>query len=261
MAANVSIKSVIPEAQEILAESSQLMGVFRDVSKYAIKGASTVSYPKVTARSGQSKSLTASFTQNDAAYGEDSIALSTVLGDAFGVNLHQEEQNVLNALEDSTRETLRAMGMKADEAIYAALLAATTTAVAPTADMYADVVDLAKDLDLAKVPASDRFLLVSPADYAKLLKTKDFVRFDGVGNGAIIASGKVGMILGFTVVKSNTITTSIACHKNAMAWAIQGDIKMVVQPDALGHKNIYSISEIFGCSATQAGNWSVKLSA
>lgn len=265
MATKISIASVIPEHQLILAESAKLLATVTDVSKYAIKGSSTVNYPTLAARSGQAIGLTASFTNNDANYGDEILALDQKLGDAFSVNIHVERQNVLNNLEDSTKETLRAMGLQADAAVYAALIAGLQTAgenVVATADMYADLVDIQKKMNDNKVPMSDRYFWCNTADYAKLLKTKDFVRFDATGNGAPITEGVVGMILGFKVVLSTAVSgDSVALHSKAVAWAIQGEPVMLESVDALATKIQYSISEVFGCKVTQSGAFAVRYGA
>lgn len=265
MATFIAIQSVIPEHQTILAEASKILATLTDVSSYAIKGSSSVNYPTLAARTAQDIGITASFTQNDANYGDEILLMNKKIGDGFGVNIQQEKQNMMRNLEDSTKETLRAMGLKMDEVVYAALIAALQTSgenVVPTSDMYADVVDLAKVLDLAKVPSEDRYLLVGPTDYARLLKTKDFVRFDAVATGNAITSGAVGQILGFTVVKSTAVSgDSVAYHKKALAWAIQGETIMLEQVDALGTKMIYSISDLFGAKATQGGAFAVRLGA
>lgn len=261
MATKISIVSVIPEHQLILAESAKIGATMNNVSKFAIKGASTINYPTMAARSGQSIGLTASFTSADANYADEILNLDAKLGDAFAINVHVERQNILNNLEDSSKETLRAMGLQADAAIYAALLASVAAITVPqTADMYADVVDLQKKLNDAKVPMSDRYLLVNTTDWAKLLKTKDFVRFDATGSGAPISDGVVGMILGFKVVLSTVVTgDSIAYHSKAVSWANPEEPIMLESIDPLGTKIQYSISQVFGCKANQAGAFAVRL--
>lgn len=265
MATKISLQNIIPEHQQILAESGKLLATLTDVSKYAIKGSSSVNYPTLAARSGQSIALTASFTNNDANYGDEVLSLDKKLGDAFSVNVHAERQNMLNNLEDSSKETLRAMGVQADAEVYAALIAALASAgenVVKTSDMYADLVDIQKKMNDNKVPMAERFFAVSSTDYATLLKTKDFVQFQSTGNGQPIVEGVIGRILGFNVVLSTVVSgDSVAYHKKAVAWAIQGDPIMLEAIDALGTKVQYSISEMFGCKVTQSGAFAVRYGA
>lgn len=265
MATKISIASVIPEHQTILAESAKLLSTIKDVSKYAIKGSSTVNYPTLAARSGQSTTLTGSLSNNDANYGDEILALDVKLGDAFSVNVHVERQNMMNALEDSAKETLRAMGVQADTAVYTALTAALQTPgenVVKTSDIYADLVDIQKKMNDNKVPMQNRFFWANTADYAALLKCKDFVQYQSTGDGSPIVEGVVGRVLGFQVVLSTVISgDSIALHSNAVAFAIQGEPVMLESVDALATKIQYSISEVFGCKATQSGAFAVRYGA
>lgn len=265
MAVKISIQNVIPEHQLILAESAKLAATLNNVSKYAIKGASTINYPTLAARSGQSIALTDSFTSADNNYADEVLSLDKKLGDAFAINIHLEGQNVLNSLEDASKETLRAMGVQADAAIYAALIADLQTSgenVVPTSDMYADLVDIQKKMNDNKVPMSDRYFAVNTADWAKLLKTKDFVRFDATGDGSPIVEGVVGMILGFKVILSTVVSgDSVAYHKMALSWGNPEEPKMLETIDALGTKAQYSISQVFGCKSHQSGKLAVRYGA
>lgn len=260
MAVVVSMQEVIPQHQEILRAGSKLLALTRDVSSYAVKGASSINYPTLAKRTAQTKALNGTFDVNNASYGDDILSLNQKIGDAFDVEQHQEKQNKLRSLEDNSKNTLAAMGEDIDKKIYIALRAATVgDYVVPTSDFYADVVDMAKKLDDAHVPQTGRILMVSSADYAKLLKTKDFVRFDGVGQGANIQSGVVGEILGFKVVKlivdladqDDTAQQSIAWHTNGVITAIQGETLLMSSAIPESTKMRYSISDLFGCKCVQ----------
>lgn len=255
MAVAISLVSLIPEHQEILAASSKILAATRDVSSYAVKGSSSINYPTYAARSAQTENLDGTFDINAVNYGNDSLSLTQKIGDAFEIEQHQDKQNAMKALEDTSREVLKAMGRDCDAKIYAALIAACQASgrnVVATSDMYADMVDLAKKLDDANVPSEDRFFIANTADYAKLLKTKDFVRFDGVGTGQAIKSGAVGEILGFTVLKTTIASgDSVAYHKSGVVSAIQGETLMMSANVPESTKIKYSISDLFGCKVLQ----------
>lgn len=260
MAVKVSIDQVIPEHQEILRQGSKILGLVRDVSRYATKGAKSINFPTLAKRTAQTEALTGTFDVNNANYGDDVLDLDAKIGDAFDIEQHQEEQNILNSLEDNSRNVLAAMGEDMDKKIYIKLRAATEGSYhVPTSDFYADVVDMAKKLDDNHIPQTGRVLWVSSADYAKLLKTKDFVRFDGRGDGDAIKSGVVGEILGFQVVKAivdladqtETTQQTIAFHTNGVVAATQGNTLMMMASIPESTKNRYSISELFGTKVLQ----------
>jgi hypothetical protein len=258
----ISLAVIIPDYELVLAQASKLIACVTDVSQYAVKGASTVSYPKLSPRTAQNKAIGASFNSVGQSTSLDVLNLDKVLGDAFPVNIHSEQQHILNTMESSTKEILRAIGLEMDNVIYAAILAASAAIkVTPTADIYNDLVDLGAVLDAAKVPSEDRFFWANAADYAKLQKSKLFIPFNVQGANSI-ASGVIGTCAGMTIVRSTAISgVSVALHKAACAWAVQGDMVMFSQPDALAHSTIYSLSEIFGCKATQSGVFAALLSA
>ena len=126
MAANIDINIVIPEHQVILDQIPSVLQTISDVTKFVIKGASSVDFPTLAARAGQNKGITVAFDSNPANYGNDSFNLDEKLGDFFPVNLHQEKQNVLNNLEDSSRETLKAIAKQADSSAVSKMIAAAT---------------------------------------------------------------------------------------------------------------------------------------
>ena len=266
MASKISIQSVVPEHQLILQESVKIINTLTDVSKYALaKGAATINYPTLAAGSAEAIAIGASFTDDDANYADEILSLDIKLGRSFKVNVHAEQQNAMNAVEDSTKQALLHMGLKADASCYAALLASVQAAgenVPKTSDMYADLVDIQKKMNDNKVPMTNRFLLVNTTDWATLLKTKDFVQFQSTGSGQPIVDGVIGRILGFQVVLSTVVSgDSIAYHSNALAYAFQGNPIMLENVDTNGTVVKYSVSEMFGCKATQGGNLAVRYGA
>ena len=256
MATFIDINVVIPQHQEILDRKASVLPTLRDVSKYAVKGASSVDFPTLAPRAGQSIALGGSFTVNNANYGNDSFLLNEILGDAFSIDLHQEEENILNNLEDSSRETLHSIAKQADASCISKMItAATLMAGAPSASLYDDLVDMAKLLDDADVPAEDRYVAVTNADYAVLSKEiKDFIRFN------TDKSGVVGEILGMKVVRCTAaeLSQTMVYHKNAVAYCWHGTTKFIEEPSATAVSQTYSISRKFGAKAVQSGAMIVK---
>ena len=78
-----------------------------------------------------------------------------------------------------------------------------------------------EDLDTKDIPASGRYLAISPAIKSRMLKVPNFVRADGIGYGTAIEQATFGEILGFTVVVSNALTagTAVAYHRSGFAFA------------------------------------------
>jgi hypothetical protein len=74
-------------------------------------------------------------------------------------------------------------------------------------DFYATAVTAGKNLDLQNVPRSGRFMVVTPAGYAKLLTDTKFTQASDLGD-SVVVSGSVGRVAGFDVLISNNIVNS-----------------------------------------------------
>jgi hypothetical protein len=254
MAKNIDIEVVLPEYQVILSEKVTVLPTLTDVSQFVVKGGSSVNYPTLANRDGQrvTGAGTSFAAGTDANYADDSFDLNQKCGDVFAVNVHLEEQNKFNALQDSTRSTLEAIGKQADRFMIGLLVAGAdgTNNLTPTASLVDDIVDMAKILDDNKVPEEDRFVALTNADMATMRKeVKDFIRYNTDKDGLI------GEIYGIKVVRSNfsELTHSIMYHKKAGAYAWQSAPKML-EGATIGSSSIsYEISRMLGGKCTQAG--------
>lgn len=81
-----------------------------------------------------------------------------------------------------------------------------TVAIHTDADaLYDSVVDLMVKLDQANVPQQDRFLVVSPALYGRLLKLDRFVIAGDTVSASTRTNGFIGEIVGLPVYRSNNL--------------------------------------------------------
>jgi N4-gp56 family major capsid protein len=71
-------------------------------------------------------------------------------------------------------------------------------------DMYATMVEAGEDLDLANVSRGNRWVVMSPKGYSKLLKTDEFIHATAAGD-SVVRTGEVGSIAGFRVYTSNNL--------------------------------------------------------
>ena len=116
-------------------------------------------------------------------------------------------------------KVVEAIGTHSDNADVTLLGAAAQS----SANIYDAFVDARTRLSKMNVPTEGRFALVSPETYALLLKdSTHFVHATQLGD-AVIASGAVGRIAGFTVFEDNTLsagTDFIVGHPN---WCTRVD--------------------------------------
>jgi len=92
--------------------------------------------------------------------------------------------------------------------------------------IYANIVDARTQQSSIGVPTAGRWLLVSPDTYGLLLKSPEFIKASDLGD-AVVQTGAVGKIAGYTVFKDSTLGENVeyvAGHPNWFAvideWAV-----------------------------------------
>lgn len=136
-----------------------------------------------------------------------------------------------------------AIAEKVDNFIAVAMEAGFTQTVGTygTDLTYAVMLEAKQTLDEAKVPMSERYIVVTPKGHTDLLKIDEFIRYDVMGASgqpAPTKTGKVGTLLGSEVYMSqNLVVTagtpvennSFYFHREAYALAMQKEPKFEMQ--------------------------------
>jgi hypothetical protein len=96
----------------------------------------------------------------------------------------------------------------------------TKTAVAAitSANAYSSMVDLRTLMSQAKVPPTARYALVTPAFLGLILKSPEFIKASDLGD-AVVQSGAVGRIAGFTIYEWNDSTPGLQCICGHPGWS------------------------------------------
>ncbi|MSU01403.1 hypothetical protein [Tissierella pigra] len=140
----------------------------------------------------------------------DKIGLAGELIDATV----KEHSDVLAETIDSAVLAKAVAGVKAAHKVGSAT---TKKTIAKVTEAYDYIVDLGTLLGKAKVPATDRFVVVNN-DYLNLLQKDDrFTRNPEVLANGIVANAKIN---GFTVIVSEEVGAGkvVALHKSAMGY-------------------------------------------
>lgn len=212
--------------QKELIENGVIYNSISDFSSWLRPGAAQVSIPRFGSFSVSAKS------ENTASTGQK----LTAAADAIVLTLN----HVWGQIEDAARYEsiidLDAVYMERMASAMANKIEATLEdAVIKTANdiqlsgasnliiTKADIVGAIEDLDNAKVPQSDRYLLISPAQKAAMLNIDDFVLACEVGNSNAISKGAFGQILGLNVIMTTQFASaSEACvyHKSHVGFVL-----------------------------------------
>ena len=113
--------------------------------------------------------------------------------------------------------------------------------------IYGNVVDARTKLSTVHVPTEGRWLLVSPEIYGLLLKSPEFIKASDLGD-AVVQTGAVGRIAGFTVFEDSTLGENveyIAGHPNWFAFIDEWAVPVHVQ-DLNGSSKYIGASAVKG---------------
>jgi len=124
-------------------------------------------------------------------------------------------------------------------------------------DAYELLVELGVALDEVDVPDTERFCIVSPAFHGLMLRDARFVSFGTDRNGETLANGKIGAAAGFTLYKSNQLTTDAsgnatlqAGHPMAATFAQQLLETEAYRPE-LGFDDAVKALHVYGAKVTR----------
>lgn len=95
--------------------------------------------------------------------------------------------------------------------------ALTDTAAITKTNVYEKFVDIRTALSEANVPAERRFALVSPAVFALILKSPEFISASNLGD-TVKQSGAQGRIAGFNIYESNNLSAGVEIIAGHPDW-------------------------------------------
>ena len=107
----------------------------------------------------------------------------------------------------------------------------------------------AQAFDEKNIPAEERYLIVSPAVYYKLVNSDKLLNlFYNPGNNGSYSDGKVQTVAGFTIVKSNNLAvnhvtaTSYPDYSSKYAIDATATVGLFMHPQALGTVKLLDLS-------------------
>lgn len=109
--------------------------------------------------------------------------------------------------------------------------------------MYGIAVKAGQNLDEKNVPRGGRWMVVSPAGYAAMLRDAAFVHATAVAD-QLIRTGEVGSISGFTVYVSNNLVDSSSGSRTAV-WFMYGSTAAITVADQLVKTEAMRLEDAF----------------
>jgi hypothetical protein len=137
---------------------------------------------------------------------------------------------------DAQEALVYAIRLKLENDIIAALLPSTsspdhTIAPASASDLAAaDLGSIRTLLSAAKVPVSNRYLMLAPSYYGDLLSKTQVTSADFVSGGNSAQMGVLSQFMGFQIAEHNLLSADVgyAVHPSAMQLVMQQEIRIKI---------------------------------
>lgn len=254
---------IAPLVQKELAFMAILAKFFTDVSSYAVQGAKTIDFPKLSSftvvnrtegAKGEATALTATL---------DQLALNFNAYVSWIIDAMTLKQSNIPAQLTSAKRAAAAQARYVDTQIIAKIQSICgsfiNTFAAKANATYNNLVDMTTAIEDAHQQVSDCVWLCSTTQKGALMKLDEFKRADVYGVGTI-PSGVIGWILGAPVVVHSGLGADelYLAHKEAIVYGFQSAAAYGEQ-DAIeygvGAKRA-AIDQLFGVGGQQLGELS-----
>jgi len=269
-AASIIQKLVSQIVQQTLIQNSVLIP---SITTYNVpNGADTLKIPRFTALASVPVVEGTCNTTALATVTTDDLVMNINEGIFWAISDKASIQTAIDMSVQLVRDGAKTLSASIDNAIVGELLKASASApdhdifYSGTADDIAigDIVEARRLLNVANVPMTERYLLLSPDAEAQMLKIDNFIHAEKYGSNEPIQNGEIGKVYGFKVLISTSPNLvgnmSIAYHKTAVAYASQMDARFESDRNILCQQTEYALSQLFGVKVLDLGKRQVKMS-
>ena len=256
---NVLITGLV---QRELKAQSKLLPFVTDFSGWAGPGAKSVSIPRLTSFTAQSRTFGVGVDAKALTDAVDTIALTKNKIVRWLEDHRDNYQSTIDFRMEASKRAATAHSRAVDEDIVTALLAgafdnenATSSSAVIGKD---DILSMRGKLLKENAELSRMVLVISVDNEAAMLAIADFVRADAYGNSNI-PTGMIGTVFGVKVVVSNNSSLgakqAIMFDSEALGIAFQQDVQISEQTEnAYGalSKSV-AIDQVYGLNILQDG--------
>lgn len=186
-------------AQRALISNSALLATVRDVSAFAVKGNSQISFPKnTTLFAVEERASGVAGTDQDVDFSKDTMDLSVRAHIQWLIDSDDEIESRLDVQREYIERAAQEHARKVDADLRDEMEAAGITATAGALDQD-KVLEMRRILLRNKANPNNLSMAVSPEDEALLLKIEPFVSAEKYGR-AIVPAGVLGTLYGVNIV-------------------------------------------------------------
>lgn len=253
------------DVQMYLTDEAVILPTITDLTARVSQGRKSVAVPRTSGLGFSNVNQDG----NQATAGGMTVAADTLNLDQF----KEVPEYIFELADEQSRVDLKAAFLDAAPRVYAegieaaiATALAGASAAAPdhilqfseatnTRPSLDDISEAQRLLDEAKVPGTDRWLLVSPAIKQHLVKKTELRDASQAGGNTALSNGEFAQLHGFRIIMSNQIAanTMIAYHRSACAFAMGREIEYIEEPQRSYGREFVSIRGSYGVKILDSG--------
>jgi N4-gp56 family major capsid protein len=242
-----SIANWLPDiwASELISERESNLVLANLVKRYdrdvKSKG-QTVQIPNLSNISANPKVNNTQVTLNAPVEGVEVITIDQYFDSSVLVEDNADAQSAYDTHSEYRKKAGYAIAEEMDKFIATEMTSDFSSVGTYGTDLtYAIFLDAKLALDNAKVPLTERYLVVTPQGHREMLEVDEFIRYDAMGASgqpSAIKTGKVGAILGSEVYMSQNLVVTAGTpvqnnnlyfHRESFGLAVQKGIKVEMQ--------------------------------
>lgn len=262
---------IVAMIQKELIARSKIAPHLTDVSQFAVRGSSSITFPYASSFSVTKKVSGTPVEAKAITYSGDKLELDQHAVIQWIIEKRAQAQSVVDIEQDAAMRAARAHGKDFDATVLTSVAAGfygtnlvTFSGNTNTTMDKNDIIDatvILEGLDFDIEDPSQMVLWISPTQRGEIQKISGFIDASALGQGSPLWTGLVGQILGIPVRSSSIVTTDEAwlIHKDAVTFGFQLGPEYDSQKDLENLGTRYSVDQLYGVKVMQSGKGIVKI--
>lgn len=243
-------------AQKELLAKAVFANYFTNVSQFAVKGAKSISFPKLSAFTVSERSSGGTVDAQAISSTVDTLNLNVPASLKWIIDPNDSIQSTLNWELELISKAAQSHGRYFDQKLRAVVLASATE-VSATGNITRDLVlEMRQYLKKNEADMEQVALFISPAQETELLKIQEFSS-NQVYGAPVNLTGSIGKVFGVNVVVVNALEDGeyFMAEKGAIAYGFQREPSYGEQDDidhGVGAKK-RALESLYGLCALEVG--------
>jgi hypothetical protein len=255
---NLKQDLIASAVQRELEFAAKLLPTIENVSNFASPGAKTISFPKLSSFTVNSRAFGAADSEQTLADTLDTIALDKNKIVQWIIDSKDDAQTTISAQVEYAKRAASAHGRDMDNEILSVLEAAGRAQASAVGVITRDIIlDMQETLHDAEANEDQMVLVLGNDSYKEMLKISEFTEHQIYGPNNAISGGQVGTIYGMPVVRRSGIAaaTYYMYEKTGLALGVQVspqmDSQKAVQYGSGSMRHVMDV--LYGVDALQLG--------